>query len=160
MTAAFEPTAFENTAFEVLSSAPPPTVAPSSIVNPATGSLDWVIDPITRDFIDASDGGFVAGTDSRTAVLFQLECIYRAWWGDAFSGSRVRAIIAGDEPATPNDLRDEALRALQPLVNDGIISDLVVALDVDENGRVVVLLNYRDRSSGNPVDLAYVPFGG
>ena len=43
--------------------------------------LDLVIDPITRDFVDAPDGGWLEGTDARTQVLFQLESIFLAWWG-------------------------------------------------------------------------------
>jgi hypothetical protein len=134
--------------------------ASPAIVNPATGALDLVFDPKTRDLIDAPDGGFVEGTDSRTAVLWQIECIAAAWWGSPPDGSRVRAIISGDEPATAEDLRDEILRALQALVEEGIISELQVTLDTDENGHVVIAVNYRDRSSGRLVDLSYVPFGG
>jgi phage gp46-like protein len=126
----------------------------------ANGALSLVIDPITRDLIDASDGWFVESTDSRTAVLWQLEATRGAWWADHTSGSRIRQVIRGDVPATELDLRDAVLSALQPLVADAIIAELAVALDVDENGRKVLLLNYTDRASGRSVDLAYVPFGG
>jgi hypothetical protein len=136
--------------------------ATSPLVNPSArpGALELVFDPITRDLIDAPDGWFVEDTDSRSTVLWQLESHFQAWWGSPFDGSRIAAILSGDDPATAQDLRDEALRALQLLVNAGIISDLAVALDTDEAGRVVVILNYRDRASGRLVDLAYVPFGG
>jgi len=162
MAAAFQADAFQNDAFEVsgaLPTAPPPAAIDrgGALGNAA---LDLVIDPSTRDLIDSDDGSFVESTDSRTAVLFQLEARFLSWWGDPFSGSRIRAILAGDDPATSTDLRDECLRALEGLVVDGIISELTVALDVDENGRVVVLLAYTDRTSGRPVDLAFVPFGG
>lgn len=126
----------------------------------ASGALSLVIDPITRDLVDSSDGWFVESSDSQTAVLFQLESTYAAWWGDPTSGSKVRAIVRGEEPATAQDLADETLRALQPLVDDGIISDLTVRNEVDEAKRTVVLINYRDRTSGRLVDMAYVPFGG
>jgi hypothetical protein len=119
-----------------------------------------VFDPVTRDLIDSPDGWFVEGTDSRSAVLWQLESHYEAWWGSPFDGSRIAAILRGDDPATPQDLHDEALRAMQALVNEGVISELTVGLDTDQAGRVVVILNYRDRASGRLVDLAYVPFGG
>jgi hypothetical protein len=122
--------------------------------------LDLVIDPMTRDFVDAPDGGWLEGADSRTQVLFQLESIFLAWWGGPFDGTRIRVILAGDDPATATDLRDEVLRGMQALVDAGVISELAVALDTDEAGRVVIVLNYRDRSSGRLVDLAYVPFGG
>jgi hypothetical protein len=134
--------------------------AASPVVSSATGALELVFDPITRDLIDSPDGWFVEGTDSRSTVLWQLESRYEAWWGSPFDGSRIAAILSGDDPATAQDLRDEVLRALQVLVSAGIISDLAVALDIDETGRVVVILNYRDRASGRLVDLAYVPFGG
>jgi hypothetical protein len=126
----------------------------------AQGALSLVIDPITRDLIDSDDGWFVESTDSRTAVLWQLEATYLAWWGDPTSGSRLRALMRGDVPAIPQDLQDETLRALQPLVDDGIITDLALKLDTDEARRNVLILTYRDRASGRPVDLAYVPFGG
>ena len=137
-----------------------PTVVPRDPTTLANGARSLVFDPITRDLIDTADGWFLESTDSRTAVLFQLEARYAAWWADPTSGSRIRAIIAGDEPPTPLELRDETLRALQPLVDEQIISELAVALDEDEVKRTVVLISYRDRSSGHPVDLAYVPFGG
>jgi len=125
-----------------------------------SGALNLVIDPITRDLIDTADGWFLESTDSRTLVLWQLEATYQAWWGDPFSGSRTRAIKSGEDPGNADDLRAEVLRALKDLVDDGIISDLAVVTDIDEGGRVVLVLNYRDRASGNLVDLAYVPFGG
>jgi phage gp46-like protein len=126
----------------------------------ANSSLSLVIDPLTRDLIDTDDGWFLEGTDSRTTVLWQLESTRGAWWGDHTSGSRIRAVQQGEEPATALDLRDAVLAAMQPLVAESIIAELAVALDSDENGRVVLLLNYTDRASGRAVDLAYVPFGG
>lgn len=125
-----------------------------------TAALSFVFDPITRDLVDTADGWFTEATDSRAEVLWQLESTYLAWWGDPFSGSRLLAILRGDEPATPQDVVDETKRALQQLADDGIISELAVALDTDEGGRTTLILNYRDRSSGRLVDLAFVPFGG
>ncbi len=124
------------------------------------GALNLVIDPITRDLVDTADGWFQEATDSRTIVIWQLEATYGAWWADSTSGSRVRAIIAGADPGDINDVRDEVLRCLQELVKEGIISELAAVADVDEVGRPVIVLNYRDLASGDMVDLAYVPFGG
>lgn len=143
-----------------------PTSGTSSASGPtgggaiANGAMSLVIDPITRDLIDSDDGWFVESTDSRTAVLFQLESTYLAWWADPATGSRLRALISGENPGGILEVRDETLRAMQPLVDDGIISEISVTDDVDEVKRPVILLNYRDRSSGQLVDLAYVPFGG
>lgn len=159
MPGGFQTGAFQVGAFQVGAGENPAVVA-SPIVNPATGALELVFDPITRDLIDSPDGWFVEGTDSRSTVLWQLESTFMAWWGGPFDGSRLRAILRGDEPATPQDVSDEVLRALQLLVDAGRISELGVTLDTDENDRVAILINYRDRSSGRLVDLAYVPFGG
>lgn len=129
----------------------------ASIANTA---LSFVIDPITRDLIETSDGWFQESTDSRTMVLWQLEATFATWWGDSTSGSRCKQLISGENPGDIVAVKDEALRALQLLVNDGIISQLSASTDVDETGRSVVVLNYYDASSGSFVDLAYVPFGG
>lgn len=126
----------------------------------AANALSLVIDPLTGDLIDTPDGWFQEGTDSRTEVLWQLRALYNAWWGDSSSGSKLKAAISGPDPGDAQSITDEALRALQPLVTEGVISDLAVTNDVDEGGHLVILLNYRDRSSGSLVDLAYVPFPG
>lgn len=163
---AFDAGAFDGGAFDASGAAPPVAVTYQQPIDRggaiANAALNLVIDPLTGDLVDAADGGFLASTDSRTAVLFQLESRFLTWWGDPFAGSRIREMLASgdDVPISGQSLRDETLRALQPLVDDGIISDLKVALDLDENGRKVVLLAYTDRTSGRPVDLAYVPFGG
>lgn len=150
--------------------APPPSSGSAAAAGLAStpsdlaGLLDVAFDPISRDLVDADDGGILETTDSRTAVIFQMEGELNAWWADPTQGSRIRAIISGvsgtgeDEPADVLMLADEVKRCLQPLVDESIIFDLVVALDTDESDRPVVLINYRDASTGHPVDLAFVPF--
>lgn len=140
--------------------------ASGRVVNSTTaelrGLLDLAFDPLTRDLVDAPDGALVETTDSRTAVLFQLEAQLDAWWADPTQGSRIALMLSSAqgeaEAATITDVVDEVKRCLQPLVDDGILIDLSVALDRDEAGRPAVIINYRDRSTGTPVDIAYVPF--
>lgn len=159
MAQGFQPNAFQLDAFQNDGAAPVVVqVAPPLVFD--RGAADLVIDPITRDFIDSDDGGFIESSDSRSAVLCQLDADYNAWWGDAQQGSRIRAILSGEEPGTITDVADEAQRALQLLVGEGLISDLTVVTDRDESGRGAVLLSYTDRASGGLVDLAYVPLGG
>jgi hypothetical protein len=122
------------------------------------GLLDLAFDPLTHDLVDAADGAWVETTDSRTAVIFQMESELDTWWGDPTQGSRIAEIITGEDPGTIRDLVDEVKRCLQPLVAEGVISDLQVTLDTDFGGRPVILMLYRDRSTGHPIDLAYVPF--
>lgn len=161
MVAAFQSDAFQADAFQ-LDGGPPAPVAAVAIAPLSfdRGAADWVVDPATRDFIETDDGGWLESTDARSAVMFQLEMRYRAWWGDPEQGSRIRAIMSGEDPGDISDATDAALQALQPLVGDGRISDLTVAADTDETGRGVLVLSYTDRSSGRRVDQAYVPFGG
>lgn len=121
---------------------------------------DIEIDLATRDYIDDGAGGWLESENSRAAVLCQLECRYGEWPGDPDSGSRIGAMMESGDPVEPEALRDEALRCLQALVDAAIISDLVVELDQDQAGRPTLILNYRDRTTGNPVDVAYSPWGG
>lgn len=124
------------------------------------GLLDLAFDPLSRDLVDSDDGAWVETTDSRTAVIFQMESKVNAWWADATQGSRIRQLLeSGDgDPVSVVELVDEVKRCLQDLVDDGIITDLSVSLNTDEANRPVILMMYRDRSTGHPVDLQYVPF--
>jgi hypothetical protein len=150
----------------------PPAAAPlgsvgasaATLPSELAGRLDLAFDPLTHDLIDLDSGPdagqWVETTDSRTAVIFQMESEAGAWWADPEQGSRIRALISGEEPATIQDLVDEVKRCLQLLVDDGLIHDLSVSLtqEKDEADRVVIVLMYTDLSSGNLIDLAFVPF--
>lgn len=153
----------------------PPTVAPpsngsgqaasgayASSTADLNGQLDAAFDPLTLDLIDTDDGGILETTDSRTAVLWQMESVYNAWWGDPRVGSRLREILSAEgdrEPPEMIEIIDETKRCLQPLVDDGLISQLLVAEDADDQtGAPAALLTYRDPSSGHPADIAFVPF--
>jgi phage gp46-like protein len=133
-------------------------VSNASTTDDLPGLLDLVIDPVTLDFVDAPDGGLLETTDSRTAVLFQLRSLFNGWWGDPAQGSRLRALLRGGaDPVELLDIVDECKRCLQPLIAQKIIAELDVSTDVDENQRPVILLNYRDLSSGGLIDISFVP---
>lgn len=125
-------------------------------------ATDTAIDFATHDYIDDGEGSWLETEDSRATVLYQLECRYGAWFGDPTAGSRLKELLERSDPTSSIELRDEALRALQVLVDSGVISELVVTIDEsgDEAGRAVILLHYRDRTTGDPVDVAYSPWGG
>jgi len=125
-------------------------------------ATDIAIDFVTRRFITTSDGAWLETEDSRTAVLLQLEIEEGTSYGDPTSGSKLAALRRRQAPATLQEMSDETRRALQALVDAGIISDLVVVPqgERDETGRGVIIINYRDRTSGHPVDVAYAPWGG
>lgn len=121
---------------------------------------DFKIDPVTRDFVADGAGGWETSDDSRGAVLCQLETRYQAWAGDPTAGSRIAEMMESGDPLEERALLDEVRRALQVLVDAGVISELVVNGDRDEAGRLAVLIYYRDSTTGSPVDVAYSPWGG
>lgn len=137
-------------------------VAPSTTSIVTFGFFDMQIDPDTRDYIDAEDGSWAETEDSRTAVMMQLDIRYGEWHADPEAGSRIPALV--DSGLLMSDagilqLIDETRRALQALVDDGIIADLTVEQgDVDfARGRVELQILYTDRSSGHVVDVVYSP---
>jgi hypothetical protein len=123
------------------------------------GLLDQELDPATLDYIDTADGAWAETESSRTAVMLQLDIRYGEWWVDPEAGSRIPAMLESGDPVLPEELVDETRRALQLLVDDGIIADLDVALgEYDaEQSRVAIAIAYTDRSSGHAVDLVYIP---
>lgn len=136
-----------------------PGTKPTTTIN-VFGFFDMQIDPATRDYIDTPDGAWAETEDSRTAVMLQLDCRYGQWAADPEAGSRIHAMLTSGEPVTPQMLVDEVMRALQLLVDDGIIADLEVAIadEDDVRGYIELSISYTDRASGHVVDVAYSPF--
>lgn len=121
-------------------------------------NTDIAIDPTTRDLVVVGDA-FAEQDDSRTAVLMQLMIEFGRWCGNPRDGSRLREMLRAPEPVTVAELLDETLRALQVLVDDGVISDVAADVSVDAAGRPVFLLNYVDAATGRPVDLSLSTLG-
>lgn len=119
------------------------------------------IDPSTRDFVDTEDGEWEEIEDARTAVVCQLDSELDAWWGDPDAGSENAAIMRSDLP-TAAALKNSSERALRKLQAAGLISDVFVVLDSEDNARGFAgfVLQWFDRSSNRPADLAYSPLGG
>ena len=115
--------------------------------------FDLDLDPVTRDFVDTADGLWQERDDSRTAVHWQLEERADEWWGDDRTGSLIGQLLEREEPATPEELRDECLRSLQLLVDEGIIADLAVVVGDASIGRATIDLSWTDVGSGRRVDL-------
>ncbi len=142
-----------------------PSSPPSNSVTTPPGALfgllDQEIDPATLDYIDtdAEDGAWAETESSRTAVMMQLEIRYGEWFVDPEAGSRIPAMLETGDPVLPAEIVDEVRRALQLLVDDGIIADLIVLLgdSDDASERVAVAISYTDRSSGHAVDLVFSP---
>lgn len=146
----------------------PSSPSPSSAANSTPsatplhvfGFYDQEIDPASRDYIDEDDGSWSETEDSRTAVMLQLDIEYGQWFADPEAGSRIKEMLRSGDPITTGQLVDEVKRALQLLVDDGIIADLQVGVveEDDARGYVGLELTYTDRASGHVVDVAYSPF--
>jgi hypothetical protein len=123
------------------------------------GGIDQDIDPSTRDYIDTADGAWSETATSRAAVMMQLEIRYNEWHVDWTAGSRISAMLEGEDPVTPQMVVDEARRALQVLVEDGVIADLSVGVrSFDEDaGRLELDVAYTDVVSGLAVGLTFIP---
>lgn len=135
-------------------------VASATLRTALGGLLDMMIDPVSLDYIDTADGEWLETADSRTLMMIMIEMELGE---DPFApqdGTRIKARLASGDPVTPDMVVDEVLRVGQLLVDDGTITDLSVSTDVDEGGRFVVVLRWRDLATSSPVDLVYTPFQG
>lgn len=150
----------------ILPPTPPAPSAPassSSVATPAEamfGGYDQEVDPATGDYVDTTDGAWSETQTSRTAVMMQLEIRYGEWHVDPDAGSRIPAMLETGDPITPQMMVDETRRALQLLVDDGIIADLSVQAGTFDpaNGRLDLEIAYTDTWSNSAVELLYQPF--
>lgn len=138
----------------------PASVAADEPADVLFGNLDQELDPATLDYVDTDDGGWSETASSRTAVMMQLSIRYNTWPADPDAGTRVPEMLESGEPVTPEMVVDDTRRALQVLVEDGIISDLSVqtgSID-EETGALEVAIDYTDVVTGHVVELVFSPF--
>lgn len=149
---AFDPLVYDFAAFDT------GDLRSRSVTTDRAGYFDMILDPVSRDFIDTDDGEFMESIDSRTIVMAMIEIRL----GEAFDcpgdGTRIKALLEAGDPVTPSVVIAETLRAMQILVNEGIIADVDAAEGPTVDGRFELKLHWRDLASGSPVDFAYEPF--
>lgn len=133
------------------------------------GLFDMFIDTTSFDYVDTEDGEWLETADSRTIVMQMLEIRFGKDFAAPGDGTRIKDELENDDgdPVTPGFVIAETLRAMTILVDAGIISDVQATMTdergnllVDEAGRPVVKLFWRDLASGSPIDLVYAPFQG
>lgn len=124
-------------------------------------AIDLYLDPVTHDYVDDGEGGWIETDDNSTAVLVQLDSREGRWWGDPPAGSRNKEILESDLP-TAEALLDSSKRALAKMAQAGAISNVVGQLTDEDNatGYASMLFQWFDRSALRPADLAYSPLGG
>lgn len=138
----------------------PSASSPSSPGGPIAGAFDMLIDPVTLDYIDTDNGEWTETADSRSTVMIQVELELGASPFDPGDGTRLAALRRVGDPITPEIIKADVQRAVGLLATDGLISDLRVEVRdqdgdtlVDEAGRSMVALAWRDLASGSPVDV-------
>lgn len=168
----FQPSAFQNDAFQMTVTSGPST--PLSSVpktpterTPLGGMLDQMLDPITLDYIDTADGEWLETADSRTLVMWMLEMRLGASYYAPRDGTRIRELIERGDPVTPEVVEAEYRRAMAVLEAAGVVADFAIRTRddrgvplVDEAGRFTPVLSWRDLATGTPVDLVYAPADG
>jgi hypothetical protein len=128
------------------------------------GQLDQLIDPALLDYVRTGDGEWAETADSRTIMMLMLELELGASAFDPQDGTTIKAKLRTGDPVTPEEVRSEVLRAGRLLQLDGVLTDLDVQIRdrdgnalVDQAGRSLVVLTWRDLASGSPVDLVFQP---
>lgn len=171
---AFQADAFQLDAFQIGAGAPAVTGPTSAVPNTPTtrkqmgGALtDMLLDPITLDYVDDGEGGWVETADSRTMVMIQIEKELGRSVTAPGDGTMIREWFANGDPVTPDLVEAEVTRTMRLLERDGILTDFAMQIAdengadlVDGDGRFTPQLSWTDRATGNPVDLTYAPFEG
>jgi hypothetical protein len=124
------------------------------------GLLDQDLDPVTHDYVDTADGAWAETATSRTAVQCQLSTRFNSWPRDPDMGTQLQEWLENGVPITPAMVIDDTRRALQLVVEDGLIADLEVEIgsfDIDA-GALEVECTYTDVLAGYVVELTYSPF--
>jgi hypothetical protein len=182
---AFDPLAFDFEAFDAEPPVDPPDpVDPTVVVGSGysfvppglsranygigqqkfDGGRDRLIDPFTRDFVRTATGDWVETQDSRTIVLISMSVRLGRSPFDPSHGTSIQDQIENGSLTSPEFLQSESLRVGTDLTQEGVLSDVVVQVRdednnrlVDQDGRQVVRMSWRDLITGSPGDLSFTP---
>lgn len=110
---------------------------------------DFAFDPQTGDTILDGKGGIVTTDGAETQVYLQFKTVFAAWWGDPRAGVRSFKQL-GDSPTA---IQAEYLRALDALVDAGVISNPTALAERSSEipGRVKLLTTSRDSRTGRTI---------
>lgn len=120
--------------------------------------LDLVIDPVTLDFVDTDDGGWLETADSRGEVFTQIEI---ELGGDIYApedGTLIKVMLERDNPPADEELVAETRRALRIVEESGSITGASVASRRDDDG-LVIDCAWTETATGSPVDFSFTPTG-
>jgi len=110
--------------------------------------MNFEIDPETKDWIDDGEGGFVEATDARNDVYTQLAQA-QGWWGDDTGLEKMPRVTEADVQR----IEDGYMRALQRLIDDGLILDRVEFERATERDRLFQRITVYDARTGQALDV-------
>jgi len=111
------------------------------------------INAATRDYVSDGKGGTEKTRNAQTPLCYQIATQLNQWWGDPDAGSRLFELErAKSSLRTPIVLRDILAQALQPLVDEGRLTE--PAIETDRNlDRIDSSILTTDLSTGEQLDL-------
>lgn len=115
---------------------------------------DLLLDPITKDYVDDGAGGWTLVTTAQMQMHHALLDEFDRWVGDPDAGSKVHRLARRGATAITAQLAAAYVKeALAPLVAEGRIADLQVAVARDDRNRLIVTTSARDVASGAAIAL-------
>jgi phage gp46-like protein len=106
-------------------------------------STDRTIDPVTRDFVDATGGAFGQSDSVQNQIAFSYMLEYGSWEGDPLLGHRFKELArATNTVENRNRLRDLAKQAVQWLIDLGVIDSVEVTTEVISADGVAFEVDY------------------
>lgn len=95
---------------------------------------DRLIDPVTKDYIKNSTGGYETTETVGTQVYHQLVGKLNLWWGDSEAGSKLHLIKDVGAGAAGIAFAEDATRtALEKFKKQGLIRDIRVEVEAIGN---------------------------
>jgi len=122
--------------------------------------VDRIIDPLTRDYVLVSaTGDWETTRSARTSVYHAILAHRGKWAADSNFGSRLYELARAKNTFRMRAvIADMITEALQPLINDGSVSEPVVIVE-REVGRIVVEATVTDLQTDEEIDLtSLLPF--
>jgi len=114
---------------------------------------DAVIDTDTRDYVITSDAEVETGVTAASEIWHALMTVKNRFAPAPDDGSELDS-VRKSAASTPPIVRAMTLAALRPLVNDGRIRDLSVAVERNSlTGALTVTVTCTD-SGGSPMELS------
>jgi hypothetical protein len=121
---------------------------------------DRIIDPVTGDYVSNGKGSWATTTSAMTKCYHVLKTARNTWVGRPARGADFRELERKDTDAELARFETMVAKALQPLVDDGVIANLKTERGRDQAGRPVVNWIATDVQSGAPLAGAEVlPWG-